>query len=85
MKKKSHARSPDKQGFSVALPITLVRAIEDIARRESRSRNGQIEYFLHQAVLAWQFQSAGSPATGQLQVAEPSATYPTKPKQQTKP
>lgn len=55
MKKiRNHDRSPDKQGFSVALPKVLLQQIEDIAKQESRSRNGQIEYFLGQAVEEWQ-------------------------------
>ncbi len=53
MKKKNHDRSPDKQGFSIALPRTLVSAIEQIAEEEQRSRNGQIEYFLARAVKDW--------------------------------
>ena len=50
MKKKSHARAADKRNFSVALPITLIDEIAAIAKRESRSRNGQIEHFLKESV-----------------------------------
>ena len=50
MKKKSHARAPDKRNFSVALPITLIDALEEIAKNEDRSRNRQIEYFLKEKV-----------------------------------
>lgn len=50
MKKKSHARAADKRNFSVALPITLIDEIAAVAKRESRSRNGQIEHFLKEAV-----------------------------------
>jgi hypothetical protein len=50
MKKKSHARAPDKRNFSVALPITLIDALEKIAMKEDRSRNRQIESFLKEKV-----------------------------------
>ena len=50
MKKKSHDRSPDKKGFSVAIPKRLLAEIEKIAKSETRSRNGQIERFLDDCV-----------------------------------
>lgn len=50
MKKKSHDRSPDKKGFSIALPKKLVAEIQAIADDETRSRNGQIELFLKDCV-----------------------------------
>ena len=53
MKKKSHERSPDKTGFSVALPKKLVAEIKQIAKDETRSRNGQIERFLEECVMRY--------------------------------
>lgn len=53
MKNKSHERSPDKQGFSIALPKRLVARIQDIAKKETRSRNGQIEKFLEDSVARY--------------------------------
>lgn len=50
MKAKNHDRSPEKKGFSVALPKTLIAEVEAIAKSEHRSRNGQIERFLEQSV-----------------------------------
>jgi hypothetical protein len=52
--KKNHDRSPDKKGFSVALPKQLLSDIEQIAKEEHRSRNGQIEHFLAESVDRWQ-------------------------------
>ena len=51
--KKNHDRSPDKKGFSVALPKSLVERLSKIAESEHRSRNGQIELFLERAVKEW--------------------------------
>ena len=53
MKNKSHDRSPEKQGFSVALPKKLVADIQKIAKSETRSRNRQIEKFLEDSVAAY--------------------------------
>ena len=53
MKKKNHARSPDKQGFSVALPKDLLAKIESLAAAETRSRNGQIQHLLEQALKTY--------------------------------
>jgi hypothetical protein len=54
MNKKSHARAAGKTGFSVALPTALTGQIEHIAAAQHRSRNGQIEHFLTDAVARWQ-------------------------------
>lgn len=53
MNKKNHARAPDKTGFSVALPNSLLWQVEQIAESEHRSRNGQIEHFLADSVARW--------------------------------
>lgn len=53
MKKKSHSRAPDKIGFSIALPEKLATELQEIATRETRSRNGQIEHFLRESVQEW--------------------------------
>lgn len=53
MAKKSHDRSPDKKGFSIALPIALIADLERISKAETRSRNGQIESFLQDSVRLW--------------------------------
>ena len=53
MKTRNHDRSPDKTGFSVALPKTLLEEVERIAKAEHRSRNGQIEHFLFESVRVW--------------------------------
>lgn len=47
---KSHARSPDKKGFSIALPKTLIKQIEEMAQKETRSRNGQIQHMLEKMI-----------------------------------
>jgi hypothetical protein len=52
--KKNHDRAPDKKGFSVALPKQLLSDIEQIAKEEHRSRNGQIEHFLAESVQRWE-------------------------------
>lgn len=62
MSKKNHDRSPDKKGFSVALPRDLLAKIEEIAKEEHRSRNGQIEYFLDRSVKKWKADRTGSTA-----------------------
>jgi len=51
---KNHDRAPDKKGFSVAMPKRLIAEIEDIARKENRTRNGQIYHFLERAIADWQ-------------------------------
>lgn len=53
MAKKSHDRSPDKKGFSIALPIALIADLERISKAETRSRNGQIERLLQESVRLW--------------------------------
>jgi hypothetical protein len=71
--KRNHDRSPDKKGFSVALPKHLLELLEKIAAKEHRSRNGQIEMFLEEAVNNWEaeqtkdkdpFPSAGTASHG---------------------
>lgn len=74
--KKSHDRAPDKIGFSVALPKSLVAQIEVIAEDQHRSRNGQIEHFLAEAVAKWKREN---PETLGF-VAEPQAPYPAPPR-----
>ncbi|MBC8008866.1 MAG: hypothetical protein H7067_02060 [Burkholderiales bacterium] len=72
MNKKNHARAPGKTGFSVALPDSLIWQIEEIAAAEHRSRNGQIEHFLTDAVARWKREQPQTEA----HVAEtPQATY----------
>jgi hypothetical protein len=56
MKPKNHSRAPDKKGFSIALPITLIDALTTIANHENRSRNRQIQHFLEKSVQEWQSQ-----------------------------
>lgn len=51
--KRPTQRDPNKVAFSVALPKVLVWQIEEIAQTEHRSRNGQIEHFLAEAVAQW--------------------------------
>lgn len=51
--KRNHERSPDKRAFSVALPKALIEELGRIAKKEHRSRNGQIELFLKEAVEDW--------------------------------
>lgn len=63
MNKKSHARAAGKTGFSVALPTALTGQIEHIAAAQHRSRNGQIEHFLTDAVARWQREHSPSIAT----------------------
>ena len=53
MSTKNHARSPDKKGFSIALPIVLIDQIQAIAEKEARSRNGQIQKFLDESIKRW--------------------------------
>ena len=53
MNQKNHARAPDKVGFSVALPKKLLGDIQTIADSEHRTRNKQIEHFLHESVMRW--------------------------------
>ena len=56
----------------MALPKTLLEQLERIAEREHRSRNGQIEMFLEDAVNQWEakqnvespFPSAGTASHG---------------------
>ena len=74
--KKNHDRAPDKIGFSVALPKSLVAQIEAMANDQSRSRNGQIEHFLKEAVARWQRDHAEP----HLLVAEDVAAYDARPK-----
>jgi hypothetical protein len=57
-KTRNHERAPDKKGFSIVLRKTLLKEIEEIALRESRTRNGQIEFFLLRAVEWWRGQHA---------------------------
>lgn len=66
MNKRSHARSPEKKNFSIALPIVLITDLEKIAKAETRSKNGQIEYFLAEQIKLWK--AKNSPVTA------PSAT-----------
>jgi hypothetical protein len=56
--KRSHDRSPDKIGFSIALPRKLVDELKAIAIEETRTRNGQIEHFLAAAVAEWKEREA---------------------------
>lgn len=51
--KRSHARSADKAGFSIALPKDLIAQIVEIAAKEERSRNKQIELLLRIAVARY--------------------------------
>lgn len=85
MPPKSHDRAPDKKGFSVALPKKLLADIEAIAAEQHRSRNGQIEHFLQDAVDRYnkpalkvadepgKESSPSSHATGANSVTYPSA------------
>jgi len=57
-KKKNHDRAADKVGFSVALPRTLVAQIQAIAEADFRTRNGQIELFLTEAVERYKKENA---------------------------
>lgn len=57
MAAKNHDRSPDKKGFSVALPRDILADVERIARQEHRSRNGQIEHFLAESVKRWEIEN----------------------------
>lgn len=57
MKNKNHDRSPEKKGFSIALPKKLVAEIQKIADAETRSRNGQIEKFLEESVQRYKSKS----------------------------
>jgi hypothetical protein len=61
MSEKNHDRSPDKMGFSVALPRDLVAKIQSIAKSETRSRNAQIQRFLELAVREWSESQNGPP------------------------
>lgn len=54
MSTKSHARSPEKRGFSIALPIKLIDQIQTIADKETRSRNGQIQHLLERAIMEYE-------------------------------
>ena len=63
MNKKSHARAAGKTGFSVALPTALTGQIEHMAATQHRSRNGQIEHFLTDAVARWQREHPASLVT----------------------
>jgi len=65
-KERSHDRSPEKVGFSVALPRVLCGEIEKIAAKETRTRNGQIEHFLAEAVARWHQERQGTPAASPL-------------------
>lgn len=66
--KRNHDRAADKTGFSVALPKKLVAELEDIAKKETRTRNGQIEHFLSESVARyWAEKSAAGKGEGQLQ------------------
>lgn len=69
--KKNHDRAPDKIGFSVALPKSLVAEIEIVAKAEHRSRNGQIEHFLAESVAKWKKEHPEDLGF----VAEPQASY----------
>lgn len=53
MPPRNHDRSPDKKNFSIALPKGLITDLQMIADQETRSRNGQIEHFLRDAVTDW--------------------------------
>lgn len=79
MSSKNHDRHPDKKGFSVALPKSLLSEIESIANQEHRSRNGQIEHFLAESVDRWEKQNKPSHFTP-LKVAEDPAQYRITPK-----
>ncbi|AKC83789.1 hypothetical protein IMCC26134_15175 [Verrucomicrobia bacterium IMCC26134] len=51
--KRPTQRDPKKVAFSVALPRALVAELEHLAKSETRSRNGQIERFLAEAVAKY--------------------------------
>ena len=74
MKKKSHARAPDKRNFSVALPVTLIDALEEIAKNEDRSRNRQIESFLKEQVRVYQTKKGLKPLPSPLGEVEAAAS-----------
>lgn len=81
MKGKNHERSPDKKGFSIALPIHLIDQIQVIADGETRSRNKQIEHFLDNAVKQWNAKntkniSDENESTGNADLKSPSTTPP---------
>lgn len=44
--KKPIIRDPSKKNFSIAIPKTLVAKVQEIADREHRNRNSQIEHLL---------------------------------------
>lgn len=75
MNKKSHDRSPDKIGFSVALPKQLLAQIQEIADTEHRTRNRQIEHFLYQSVARWNADHASAKEQEELAAAEDPALY----------
>ena len=77
MKKRSHERSTDKKGFSIALPITLINDLQAIANLETRTRNGQIEHFLTEQVKLWK--AKNNPAAPQAKprpAAAPGSSEP---------
>jgi hypothetical protein len=73
--KRPTQRDPSKVAFSVALPRSLVAQIEEYAADQSRSRNGQIEYFLKEAVAKWQREHAKADSV----VAPQAAGFEVKP------
>lgn len=56
MPNKSHDRSPEKQGFSIALPKHMIEELKNISKEEDRSRNSQIERLLREGIDAWNSQ-----------------------------
>jgi hypothetical protein len=87
MKEKSHARALDKRNFSVALPIKLIDAIEQIANAENRSRNRQIETFLQEQVRQYHAEKAATahpakrPPSAQNRIATRTGTRTREPVQ----
>jgi metal-responsive CopG/Arc/MetJ family transcriptional regulator len=50
MKEKTHTRAAGMKSTSIAVPEILLEKVQEIADREARTRNKQIELYLRMAV-----------------------------------
>lgn len=71
---RSHDRSPDKEGFSIALPKELIREISLIAAKEERSRNKQIELLLRLALAMYKTENKPSTTLIELEAERQAAS-----------
>ena len=67
-------RDTQKVAFSVALPRVLVSQVEHVAHAETRSRNGQIERFLTEAVARWKIENPTKLSSSTYVQPEPDLT-----------